>query len=1146
MGGQSHERSHPFGWLNATQFLGALNDNAFRWLVFFFIVGLMGDASKDAVIATCTTVFVLPFLLFSQWAGVLADSVSKRSVIVFSKGLEAVVMLLGCAAILSGQSLFLYGTIFLMSTQSAIFGPSKYGIIPELVPREKLSRANGWLVGGTYLAIIIGTFITPFVLREIFRDGFVQMGLICVGLAVVGWFASLRIPRTPAGGGAKRYNPLFIVEIFRTVKTVSSDGYLLAAIIGSAYFTYLGAFLQQNILLYGQEVLGLDWYSSGLLFPVAALGIGMGALLAGKLSGRNVEFGIVPIGAAGLALCCAAFFIVSPTLRTTRTLAFLMGVNSGLFIVPLNAFIQYRSPAQRRGEILACANFLSFVGVALSAATIMLFSTVSGLDPAGSFLILAVLTAVLVVVTVWMLPDFLTRFVVLMITRMFYRIRTQGLENVPIEGGAVLVSNHVSWVDALLIAATQQRRIRFVMARDIASWRPARWLFRLMRVIPVASNDPPRELVASLDKARKALTDGYIVCIFAEGGVTRNGTLGAFKGGVERIIKGVDVPVIPVYIGGAWGSIFSYYGGRLLWSFPRKVPYPVWVIFGKRMTGDVTPFEIRQQVSLLSGQWFDGLKNRKRTLAHRFVGIARRYWFHQALCDTTGKRLRFGRTLAASIALSEVLHRETENEDRVGILMPCCVAGALVNVAVTLLGKVPVNLNFTASESAFESAMNQCELRTVISSRAFLEKLEVQPSTRRVLFVEDLVKEISSMARVTALLKARFAPIGMLAKHTVPGPDDPAAIIFSSGSTAEPKGVVLSHHNLLSNVEGTAMLFRFRVKDKMCAVLPFFHSFGFTVTLWCPLAVGFSSAFHTSPLEAERVIQMIREEKLSFLAATPTFLLSYIRRAKKEDLQSLRAVYVGGEKLTQRVANAFEDRFDLRPFEGYGTTELSPVSAFNVPDVVDGAFTWMGQRDGSIGRPLPGVTMKIVDPGSGEELPLGDTGLLMVTGPNVMLGYLNRPDLNAEALDNGWYATGDIACMDEDGFVFITDRLSRFSKIGGEMVPHTAIEELLLAGEGHSRSVVVTGVPDEKKGEQIVVLYDDDAPSVEVLQERIRNSPLPNLWRPKNKNYFHVQQIPMLGTGKLDLQKIRGVAREIMDARPGALQRTVTKLMESL
>ncbi|MFC1461545.1 acyl-[ACP]--phospholipid O-acyltransferase [Verrucomicrobiota bacterium] len=1133
--------SRSFAWMNVTQFLGALNDNVFKFLVVFFVLSLMGDQHKTTIIAVTTVLFVLPFLLFSQAAGVLADRISKRTIIVLAKYIEAGVMLMGCLAVFLKAPLALYGLVFLMSTQSALFGPSKYGIIPELVRTDQLSRANGLVVGATYLAVIIGTFIPSFMLDIVFPESFLGVGFFCVGVAAIGILASRRIEKTPAYGSEKKIRLAFVVEIYKTLREVGKDRYLLLAIFAAAYFPFIGGFMQQNILLYAHESLGMTWYQSGYLFPIAALGIVAGALLAGWLSGRNIEFGVVPLGALGLTLTCIAMHVVTPNLSTILFIIFLVGVSGGLFIVPLDAFIQFKSPERRRGEVIACVNFLGFTGVALSAGAIKVFDSVFGMTPGQGFLVMGVLTAVLSVATLVVLPDFFVRFIIVLVTRLVYRIHVRHPENLPVTGPALLVSNHVTWVDSLLLGATTQRRIRYVMGREIFNNCWMKPLFKLMGVIPISPKDGPRAVVASLKKARAALDDGYLVCIFAEGAITRNGNMQDFKPGLERIVKGTDYPIIPVHLGGAWGSIFSYFHGRLVSSLPTRVPYHVSVTYGAPMPASSTSFEIRQAVLELSTGSFDILHPRGGSLARMFARSARRNWFRPAMADTTGKRLTFGRALSAALALCAEMKQGLKGQDKVGVLLPASVGGALTNIALTLLGKVPVNLNFTASEKAFASSIRQCEIRTIISSRVFLEKLGSGTAPTdgcETVFLEDIAGRISKARKLAAMLKALFWPIRLLGRGIHARGSDPATVIFSSGSTGEPKGVMLSHRNIISDIESFSMIYRFRPDDRMCAVLPFFHSFGLTCTFWCPLANGFSAYYHPNPLDGSKIAEIVRERGLTILLATPTFLLAYIRRAGKEDFASLRIVMAGAEKLTKRVADSFEKKCGIRPLEGYGATELSPAAAMNVPDTAIDRVSQTGTKQGSIGHPLPGVAMRIVDIETSEPVQADEPGLLMVKGANVMLGYLDMPEETGEVLRDGWYDTGDVARMDRDGFVFLQDRLSRHSKIAGEMVPHIAVEEKYLHALGSvERIVAVSSGPDENRGEQLVVFYLGEAGDPDTLHKIVSESDLPNLWKPKKGNYHRIDSLPTLGSGKLDLMCMRQMAREFVERKGGTYAR---------
>lgn len=1120
-----------FAWLNVTQFFGALNDNVFQMLVIFFLVHMIGAGPSEqaGIMAIATIVFVIPFLLFSHAAGVIADRFSKTRVIVFAKSLEVIVMVGGLIAILHAgplSAVILYSMIMLMCTQSTIFGPSKYGIIPELVGKERLSKVNSYLTGLTYLAIIIGTFMPSLFVDKLFPGNHAALAMVCVVLAVIGLVASMQMVKTPAVGSKRPFTPLFLIDMFKTMRRIRSDRYLFLTVIAAAYFLFLGAFIKLNVLIYGQQALGLDLVKSGYLFTVAALGIGVGALSAGWLSGRSIEFGIVPMGAGGLAISCILLSVLPSNIPTALVLLFFIGMSSGLFIVPLNSFVQHRAPRGELGEILACQNFLSFIGVILAAGTLKLMTGVLELSASSSFMVVGILTAVLAVAVMYVLPDFFIRFVVLIVTRCIYTIKMKGLENVPADGPALLVPNHVTWVDALLISATQQRRVRFIMAREImerSMWKP---IFKLMRVIPISQSDPPRKIVESLKTARTALQDGAMVCIFAEGTLTRNGNMNGFKAGLEKIVKGTGAPIIPVHIGGAWGSIFSYYHGKLMSCLPRQVPYPISITFGKPLPETASGEQVRQMVLELSADSYHLKKTKNRSLPRKFVRAARRFWFRPSMCDTTGKRLTFGKALIASLALSKEIEKLTAGQDKIAVLLPSSVGGALANTAIAMLGKVSVNINFTASKSSIESALKQCAIETVISSKAFLEKLEGLEAPKGTVFIEEITTGISGADRLTAAIKALFVPANMLCRGCrESGPDDVATIIFSSGSTGEPKGVMLTHHNIISNVEQISDLYHFSPAEGLCGILPFFHSFGYTVTLWCPLITGARVVYHPNPVDGEKIAEIIRDNKLTMLFTTPTFLMVYIRKAKKEDFASLRLIITGAEKLKQRIADSFEKRFGLRPLEGYGTTELSPVAAVSLPDVEIGGTRHVGDKEGSIGHPVPGVAMKIVDPDTGEALSGDEKGMLLVKGPNVMKGYLNDEGKTAEVLRGGWYETGDIARIDEDGFVFILDRMSRYSKIGGEMVPHLAIEEKLLEvikSIGHT--VFVTSIEDDKKGEQLVVLHTDDAGDPDELRRIISDSDLPNLWRPRQDKYFKIDEIPTLGSGKLDLKQLKEMA----------------------
>jgi acyl-[acyl-carrier-protein]-phospholipid O-acyltransferase/long-chain-fatty-acid--[acyl-carrier-protein] ligase len=688
-------------------------------------------------------------------------------------------------------------------------------------------------------------------------------------------------------------------------------------------------------------------------------------------------------------------------------------------------------------------------------------------------------------------------------------------------------------VDAVLLIAATDRPIRFLMFKGSYEHWLVKPFAKMMRVIPVASNLGPRDLIHSLREATKALQDGEIVGIFPEGQMTRIGQMLPFRRGMERIMKGVEAPVIPVHLDGVWGSIFSFERGKFLWKLPRKIPYPVTVSFGKPMPPTTTAVEVRKVVQDLGAEAYRHRRERMVTLHRSFIRMARRHPFRFAMADGNTPHVNFGSALTRSIALARRLRAVWKGQSMVGILLPPSVPGALVNFAALLQGKVPVNLNYTASTEVLASCAKQCDLRTVITSRAFLEKVKLQVPGESI-YLEDLAPTISGWQKFTALLASWFLPATSLEracgsdhKSTL---DDTATIIFSSGSTGDPKGVMLSHGNIGANVDQIAQIFMLDAKDRILGILPFFHSFGFTGTLCLPAAVGMGVVYHPSPLDARAIGALVSNYAVTFLLATPTFLQMYTRRCSPEDFGSLQYVVAGAEKLPERISQAFEDQFGLRPLEGYGCTECAPVVSVNRRDFRAASFRQVGGKRGSIGHPLPGITVKIVDPETNQPVAFDQPGLLLVRGPNVMQGYLGRPEKTAEVLKDGWYNTGDIAVLDEDGFIRITDRLSRFSKIGGEMVPHIRVEDKLheLAGSTE-QAFAVTGIPDEKKGERLFVLYTLPEDKVKDCLEKLAQSDLPALWKPRPDQFAHVEALPYLGTGKLDLRKIKEVAQTLAD-----------------
>jgi acyl-[acyl-carrier-protein]-phospholipid O-acyltransferase/long-chain-fatty-acid--[acyl-carrier-protein] ligase len=475
---------------------------------------------------------------------------------------------------------------------------------------------------------------------------------------------------------------------------------------------------------------------------------------------------------------------------------------------------------------------------------------------------------------------------------------------------------------------------------------------------------------------------------------------------------------------------------------------------------------------------------------------------------------------------ARLLEERTRDQRMVGLLLPASVGGALANIAVLMAGRVPVNLNFTVGREALEAAVAQSGIRTIVTSRTFLAKASL-PELPGMVFLEELRQKIGRGAKLAALLRARLLPSFWL-RRRLGGDltsDALCTVVFSSGSTGVPKGVMITHANILANVDSLAQIFRMNPSDCFIGVLPFFHSFGLTGTLWFPMLQGGRVAYHPNPMDAKTIGELAAEHQARMLISTPTFCMSYLRRCTREQLGHLKYAIVGAEKLRPQLTSAFREQFGVELLEGYGCTEMSPVVSVNLPDIDHLREKQIGTKPGSVGHPIPGVAARIVDQETGEGPVFDREGLLLVKGPNLMTGYLGQPEKTAEVMRDGWYITGDIAKMDEDGFIFITDRLSRFSKIGGEMVPHVKIEEAINDALGESCSAV-TAVPDPARGERIVVFYTRSDVTAETVWEHLSKTELPRLWLPRRENIHHLDTIPTLGTGKVDLRRLRQLALE--------------------
>lgn len=1076
--------------------------------------------------------FLVPYVIFSPFAGPLADRFSKRNTQIGLKFFELFVMSMGATAIMTESLVMGFVAVFLLALHSALLTPPKMGLLCELFDETKIAWANG-IINMTYS---VTALVSAVVGSAVFANKAVcppwAAGAVFIGMVLMGLAAAFGVQHRPAAAPEVPVlaNPYGM--LWRTSLMMWRNARLRYATLGNIFFWVLAQIIFIFLIGFARGFAGPELESSsavGLLLTCLTLGIGAGSVLAGYLSGGRIELGFVPLGALGMGLAALDLGLAEGGLWRAAMDFIVLGAAGGFFIVPLAAQLQDASPDDCRGRVLASESFVRNTIMFGSALTCMFLLTETA--PREIFRWVGFVSIGVTVYIVALIPDWVLRLVVWVIAHTLYDIRIFGRDNLPDYGPALIVPNHVTWMDGPLLLAALNRNIRFV-AHDSFFARPVLGrLLRLMRAIPVSTEASPWANLRSLKKAREFLDAGELVVVFAEGQLTRTGNLARFKQGVEYIVQHTAHPVIPAYIDRAWGSIFSFRGGRFFWKWPVRFPYPIRLSFGAPLGATTTAAQIRDAVSQLSSQAFDRRAREMRSLGRQLAAAAKSHWYAPCLSDASGKQLTAGRTLTGALLLARAWRTVCPNEARIGLFMPPSVGCALANFSLALCGRTSVNLNYTLSQEVLDEVTARAGLKTVITARSFLDKVVLKPKVK-LIYLEDLVAIFTTVQKLATGILAYSLPAGWvcswLAGGPPTGPDDVATIMFTSGSTNRPKGVLLTHANILSNVAGFLEVLSFDTNDSVAGVLPFFHVFGYTTALWAPMLAGGQAAFHPNPLDAAGVGELVRTRRLTILMAAPTFYLLYVRKCKPEDFASLRLAVAGAEKLRPELGEKFKQKFGLPLREGYGSTELSPVAAVNIPDAeVLPGLIHIGTKPGTIGQPLPGVHVRIAHPDTLEPLPFNQDGLLLVSGPNVMKGYLDDPQSTAEAMHGQWYVTGDIGRMDEDGFITITDRLSRFAKIGGEKVPLIKVEEAIQQAAGtDDRVVVVCAVPDEHKGERLIALYLKNGLVPSEITAAMRAQGVPNLFIPRPDDFHAVEQFPLLGSGKLDLKAAKQLALE--------------------
>ena len=1128
-------------------FLNAFIDLGHKILIQNTVFKIYDGQTQIILTAVVNGLILLPFVLLFTPAGYLSDRHPKPRVMQVSAAVAVGLTLLITLAYYQGWFRFAFAMTFLLAVQSAFYSPAKYGYIKELTGKERLTTANAIVQAVTIVAILLGIFIFSVFFEQALTgvsydspaqllQAIAPVGWVLVACAGLGFLSTLRLPATGTGAadlsfdwtryGKGRY-------LRDNLHTILANRSIWLSIVGLSAFWGISQVVLAAFPAFAKETLAEN--NTVIIQGIMAssgIGIMLGSLLAGRASKHHIETGLIPLGALGIVT--ALFALPQLTSRGGLIMDFLLlGTAGGVFIVPLNALIQFHARDAQLGTVLAGNNWVQNV-VMLGFLGLTVAFALSGTSSLGLFHLLTLAALAGAFYTVYQLPQSLVRYVIARLFASTNRIEVLGFDNLPGTGGVLMLGNHISWLDWAMIQIACPRPVRFVMHRAIYQRWYLRWFLDFFGVIPIAAGQSKE----ALQEINELLRAGEVVCLFPEGAISRNGQLGEFKHGYERTVEGVDGIILPFYLRGLWGSRFSRSSDKLREMRDNRLRRDVIVAFGKPLPVDTPAHELKRRIFDLSIEAWDHHTQTLDPIPLAWLRTARRRGTENCVADAGGGITLSGyKTLTAVIAFSRLIRKRSPQQN-IGLLLPTSSAGIMTNLATLLLGKTVINLNYTANLQSLKSAIAKAEIRSLYTSRRFVKKLEQRGVDLSELlpqvqahYLEDLKEEIGAFTQLAVLAAVTLLPARML--YALYGRrvdiEQPAAILFSSGSEGEPKGVLLSHRNIMANIRQVADVLDVQAEDTVMATLPLFHAFGLTVTGLMPLVEGIPAVYHPDPTDALTIAKAIAKHRATVFCSTSTFLRLFTRNRHIHPLMldSLRVVVSGAERLSPEIRHAFKLKFNKEIYEGYGTTETTPVASVNIPDRID-ARDWkvqQGNKPGTVGLPLPGGSFRIVDPQTLETLPAGEDGLILFGGTQVMLGYLNDPAKTADVIvelgGQRWYKTGDKGHLDKDGFLTIVDRYSRFAKIGGEMISLGAIEQAIGKILPEEVEIVSTTLPDGKKGEKVVLLIAGPIDGNQI-QELIDQSGLNPLMKPSQ--LIHVDTIPKLGSGKNDFNRAKQIA----------------------
>lgn len=1124
-------KTNRFAPLLATKALGVFNDNFFKnALVFGLLYGVLplSDMNPAVLISMAAGLLILPFFLFSALAGQLADKYRKERIIRILKLCEIAIVALGMLGLVTGSVPLLLTTLFLFGTQSTFLNPCKFALLPQHLNENELVAGNGLLSASTFIAILLGTIagglaiITPAI-------GPAMVVITMLAASIGGYITSRYIPPSEIGDATLKINWNIPAEIYNNLNyAFNRPRDIHLSILGIAWFYFIGGTFLAQFPNYAKDFLQVNEavLMTGLI--LFSVGIALGALTNDKLLKGRVEATYVPLASLGIAFFALILsftdvpntvlpegelrgfdaFFTDFNAVVILTSLFFIAFCGGLFVVPLNAVIQHLTETKSRARIMASSSIVDAAFMVVSSILcLIIFSLGYGVE--DIFFMLSIASVFVAIFVCNLLPAQLMKTLLQIFLKSFFKVEINGLENLEKAGDkAVIVGNHVSLLDAPVLAAFLPGKPMFALNTQVAEWW---WVKPWLKLIDAFPLDPtnPYSMKGLIEEVKK----GKHCVIFPEGRLTETGALMKIYEGPGMIADKADAKIIPVRLDGVQFAPTSRLKGKL----PRR-------LFPKITLTILEPvdFEIPEEIKGKKRRNAAGLELHDVMEKMMFMTQEREQTLFEALIrskqcfggampiaeDVERNPISYKRLILGSLVLGRKIKSLAKQGENVGVLLPNSNGAVVTYFSLQAYGRVPAMLNFSVGSKAVLSACHTAQVKTILTSKRFIELSKLQDlndalsQNYNVVYLEDLKQKITLFSKLSGMIRAPFA----LYNHKKLGitPQDPATILFTSGSEGAPKGVVLSHENFMSNVVQLRCRVDFNSQDVVFNCLPMFHSFGLTGGTILPILSGVKTFLYPSPLHVRIVPEMIYSCNATIMFGTDTFLNSYARVAHPYDFYRMRYIFAGAEKVKDETRQKYMELFGVRILEGYGATECAPVIAVNSP---------MHQKPGSVGRFLSGIDHKL------EDIPgVDEGGRLFVKGPNVMLGYYKEDNPGVlQPPEEGWHDTGDIVGLDDKGFVSIKGRAKRFAKIGGEMISLSAVENMAdLVWPDFEHAVI--SKPDARKGEQLILVTTNENADKKELQDYAKANGITELSVPKTIE--KLDKIPVLGTGKFDYKGI--------------------------